>query len=76
MTMKEGIRKLAHGAIDVQDQFARELIAEGMPAEHALTAATALAKKGFDSRLDAAMESASASAITRSLASIGAQRVQ
>lgn len=76
MSMKDGIRALAHGAMDVQDQFARELIAGGMPYEHALTAANAMAKNGFDSRLDTAMENASASAITRNLANIGSQQVQ
>lgn len=75
MSMKEGVRSLAHGAMDVQDQFARELIAIGIPPEHALTAANAIAKKGFDQRLDETMQTASASAITKTLASIGTGRV-
>ena len=66
--MYNGIRALAHGAIDVQSDFTRELIAAGVPAEHAITAGNQLAKRGFDSRLEEAMAHASASAMTDNLA--------
>lgn len=74
--MYNGIRELAHGAIDVQSEFTRELIAAGVPAEHAITAGNHLAKQGFDSRLEKVMNNASASAITRSLAAMGSKSVQ
>jgi hypothetical protein len=74
--MYAGIQQLAHGAMDVQSDFTRELIAVGVPAEHAITAGNHLAKQGFNQRLEEAMNNASASAMTASLAKMGAHSIQ
>jgi hypothetical protein len=74
--MIRGIRKLAHGAMDVQSEFTRELIATGMPPDYAITAGNRLAKQGFDQRLEKAMSNASASVITQNLAEMGSKNLQ
>lgn len=74
--MYKGIQSLAHAAMDIQSDFTRELMAAGVPAEHAITAGNHLAKKGFDERLQGAMESASASVMTTNLAQLGAKNLQ
>jgi len=67
-TMKEGIKRYVHGALDAKDKIAAAMIDAGVDPKEALLASSVVTKQSVDELVEREIGNRSAAQITSSLA--------
>lgn len=67
VTMKDGIKKYVHVALDAKDELAAKMMDAGVAPREALLASTVVTKDSMDAMIDRHYKNASASEFTTNL---------